>query len=299
MPSCFSLRARERKDGKEHHYWSLVENRRVDGGRKVVQRHVLYLGEINSQQQAAWRKTIEIFEAGSASPAPWPCFPKTVLPHWRMTRSSASGWTNWNCAVRGNGAPAGWPAISMQKLGLGRFLGRAPAAQPQRHALGSCAANAGRLPADRSGQRMASAPGMVREQRDGRFAGRRLTAKRPRDTLYHCQDQILEHKECFSRISQERWKDLFNAEFDVLLYDLTSTYFESDPPFAEGDKRRFGYSRDKRSDCVQVVIALIVTPEGFPLGYEVMAGKHQRQDRRSTAFWKRSKSSMARRNGSG
>ena len=71
---------------------------------------------------------------------------------------------------------------------------------------------------------------------------------------------------------QERWKDLFAARFDVLLYDLTSTYFESDPPFPEGDKRRFGYSRDKRFDCVQVVIALVVTPEGFPLGYEVLPG---------------------------
>ena len=65
---------------------------------------------------------------------------------------------------------------------------------------------------------------------------------------------------------------MFNAKFDVLLYDLTSTYFESNPPFPEGDKRRYGYSRDKRFDCVQVVIALIVTPEGFPLAYEVMAG---------------------------
>ena len=65
---------------------------------------------------------------------------------------------------------------------------------------------------------------------------------------------------------------MFNARFEVLLYDLTSTYFESDPPFPEGDKRRYGYSRDKRSDCVQVVIALIVTPEGFPLAYEVLAG---------------------------
>jgi transposase len=65
---------------------------------------------------------------------------------------------------------------------------------------------------------------------------------------------------------------LFNTKFDVLLYDLTSTYFESDPPFAEGDRRKHGYSRDKRFDCVQVVIGLIVTPEGFPLAYEVMAG---------------------------
>ena len=112
---------------------------------------------------------------------------------------------------------------------------------------------------------------MVRQERDGRFVGAdyRLAAD---DTLYRCLDQLLEHKPGAVLAFQERWKDLFNAQFDVLLYDLTSTYFESDPPFAEGDKRRFGYSRDKRSDCVQVVIALIVTPEGFPLGYEVMPG---------------------------
>ena len=73
-----------------------------------------------------------------------------------------------------------------------------------------------------------------------------------------------------SSFLRERWETLFDARFDVLLYDLTSTYFESDPPFS--DKRRFGYSRDKRSDCVQVVIALVVTPQGFPLAYEVMPG---------------------------
>jgi transposase len=75
----------------------------------------------------------------------------------------------------------------------------------------------------------------------------------------------------FSHLRQ-RWQDLFGATFDVLLYDLTSTYFESDPPDDEQDKRRYGYSRDKRSDCVQVVITLIVTPEGFPLAYEVLPG---------------------------
>jgi transposase len=90
--------------------------------------------------------------------------------------------------------------------------------------------------------------------------------------LYECHEHLLKHKgELFGHLTQ-RWKDLFNAKFDILLYDLTSTYFESDPPFPEGDKRRYGYSRDKRSDCVQVVVALIVTPEGFPLAYEVLAG---------------------------
>jgi transposase len=83
---------------------------------------------------------------------------------------------------------------------------------------------------------------------------------------------LLVHKQALFTHLSGRWKDLFNAKFDVLLYDLTSTYFESDPPFGPEDKRKFGYSRDKRPDCVQVVIALIVTPEGFPLSYEVMDG---------------------------
>jgi len=93
-----------------------------------------------------------------------------------------------------------------------------------------------------------------------------------KDNLYRCLDRLLEHREELFKYLKERWQDQFGAKFDVLLYDLTSTYFESDPPFPEGDKRRFGYSRDKRSDCVQVVIALIVTPEGYPLAYEVLAG---------------------------
>jgi transposase len=90
--------------------------------------------------------------------------------------------------------------------------------------------------------------------------------------LYDCLDLLLEHKRKLFDHLTKRWKDLFNASYEVLLYDLTSSYFESNPPFAEEDKRKFGHSRDKRSDCVQVVIALIVTPEGFPLAYEVLAG---------------------------
>src|SRR6266436_2211516 len=93
-----------------------------------------------------------------------------------------------------------------------------------------------------------------------------------KDTLYRCLDLLLEHKRALFEHLSQRWQDLFGVKFEVLLYDLTSTYFESDPPFSEEDKRQFGYSRDKRPDCVQVVIGLIITPEGFPLGYEVLAG---------------------------
>src|SRR5947209_10022746 len=91
--------------------------------------------------------------------------------------------------------------------------------------------------------------------------------------LYACHDLLLEHKEALFSHLVGRWRDLFNAEFDVLLYDLTSTYFEinaADVP--DGDKRRHGYSRDKRPDCPQVVIALVVTPDGLPLAYEVLPG---------------------------
>jgi hypothetical protein len=92
------------------------------------------------------------------------------------------------------------------------------------------------------------------------------------DKLYGCHDLLLEHNQAWFDHLIGRWRDLFNLTFEGLLYDLTSTYFESNPPADENDKRRFGYSRDKRSDCVQVVIALIVTPQGFPLAYEVLAG---------------------------
>ena len=90
--------------------------------------------------------------------------------------------------------------------------------------------------------------------------------------LYACHDRLLAHKEDLFDHLVGRWRDLFNISFDVLLYDLTSTYFEADPPFPENDKRRHGYSRDHRPDCVQIVIALVVTPEGLPLAYEVMPG---------------------------
>jgi len=84
---------------------------------------------------------------------------------------------------------------------------------------------------------------------------------------------LLQHKDALFSHLMARWRALFSANFDVLLYDLTSTYFEINASdLAEGDKRRHGYSRDKRPDCPQVVIALVVTPDGLPLAYEVLPG---------------------------
>jgi len=267
----FLKESRRFKDGKEHHYWSLVENRRVDGGRKVVQRHVLYLGEINSSQQAAWRRTIDVFETGSAQPRTVALFPEERSPtvqddqivRIRLDQLELRRPRQWGAC---------WLAsVLYQKLGLDEFW-------------------SGSLPVSRKGTRWDHVlqtlvsyrlidPGsewrLHREWFDKNAmadllgADYRLAAD---DTLYRCLDQLVEHKPALFSHLQERWKDLFAARFDVLLYDLTSTYFESDPPFAEGDKRRFGYSRDKRFDCVQVVIGLVVTPEGFPLGYEVLPG---------------------------
>lgn len=259
------------KDGKEHHYWSLVENRRVDGGRKVVQRHVLYLGEINSSQQAAWRKTIEVFETGSAKARTVALFPEERSPavedekvvRIRLDQLELRRPRQWGAC---------WLAsVLYQKLGLDNFWSEHLPASRKRtrwdHVLQTLVSY--RLIDPGSEWRLHREWFDKSAMADLLGADYRLAAD---DTLYRCQDQLLAHKPALFSHLQERWKDLFNARFDVLLYDLTSTYFESDPPFAQGGKRRFGYSRDKRFDCVQVVIALIVTPEGFPLGYEVLEG---------------------------
>jgi hypothetical protein len=259
------------KDGKDHHYWSLVENRRVDGGRKVVQRHVLYLGEINSSQQAAWRKTIDVLDPGSTKTRTVALFPEECssavegdnIVRIRLDQLELRRPRQWG---------AGWLAsVLYLKLGLDNFwsehLGASRKGTRWDHVLQTLVSY--RLIDPGSEWRLHREWFDKRAMADLLGADDRLAAEA---TLYRCLDQLVEHKSALFSHLQERWKDLFGACFDVLLYDLTSTYFESDPPFAEGDKRRFGYSRDKRFDCVQVVIALVVTPEGFPLGYEVLAG---------------------------
>lgn len=105
-----------------------------------------------------------------------------------------------------------------------------------------------------------------------------------KDRLYRCLDRLAEHKTALEAHLAARWKDLFNASFDVVLYDLTSTYFEGGADTVP--KARRGYSRDHRPDCKQLVIALIVTPEGFPLTYEIFSGNtavrdHAQDDRRA------------------
>ncbi len=259
------------KDGKEHRYWNIVENKRCAGG-KVMQRQILYLGEINDAQHEAWCQLIEAFDEGSQRHRQLALFPSD-----REIPLHAEG---HGVQVRLDGMelhrPRQWGSCWLasqlyEQLGLDQFW-------------------ASRLPDSRKGTRWQHIlqtlvcyrlidPGsewrLHRQWFEQSAMGDLLGADYglvEKNALYRCLDKLLEHKAALFDHLRARWQDLFGASFEVLLYDLTSTYFESAPPDNENDKRRYGYSRDKRSDCVQVVIALIVTPEGFPIAYEVLPG---------------------------
>jgi transposase len=263
------LRCNERfKNGKNHRYWNIVENKRTSGGR-IVQRQVLYLGEINDNQEDAWRKTIEIFEDGHKQPKQMLLFPEDVTSrksqynaiHVRLNELQVKRPRQWGacwlfCEL--------WSQLELDRFWIDKLL---PSRKGTRWLNVFKTLTAYRLIDPGSEWRLhrlwyeQSAMGDLLGEDYG------LVQK---DKLYRCLDKLLEHKEELFSFLRERWQNMFNAKFDILLYDLTSTYFESDPP--DIGIRKFGYSRDKRPDCVQVVIALIVTPEGFPLAYEVMPG---------------------------
>jgi hypothetical protein len=262
---------RRKKNGKEHRYWSIAESKRCAGGR-VVQRPVLYLGEINDSQHAAWSRVIEAFDEESQRPRQLALFPAG-----RAVPDHAAG---FGVQVRLDAMelhrPRQWGACWLachlyEQLELDRFW-------------------APRLPDSREGTRWRHIlqtlvcyrlidPGSewrlhrlwFEQSAMGDLLGEDYSLVE-KNALYRCLDKLLAHKAALFDHLRARWQDLFGAKFEVLLYDLTSTYFESDPPDDDADKRRHGYSRDKRSDCVQVVIALIVTPEGLPLAYEVLPG---------------------------
>jgi transposase len=259
-----------KKDGKDHRYWSVVENKRVAGG-KVVQRQVLYLGEINDSQHESWLKTIEVFEDGHSSPRTMALFPDDRTIEINDNQIIQIRLSDLElCRPRQFGAC--WLACTLyEQLGLHAFWAEKlpPSRKGTRWDLIVEALCSYRLIDPGSEWRLHRHWYETSAMGDLMGAGFELVEIHK---LYECLDRLLEHKRALFDHLAVRWKDLFNTKFDILLYDLTSTYFESNPPFPEGDKRRFGYSRDKRSDCVQVVIALIVTPEGFPLAYEVMAG---------------------------
>jgi Transposase DDE domain len=257
------------KDGKEHRYWSIVESVRCSRER-IVQRHVLYLGELNDSQREGWTHCLEavdgdgrtrqlaLFPADRAIPAHAQGFGVQVrLDAMRLERPRQWG--------------ACWLFMELwSQLKLDEFwkplLPESREGTSWYHTLITlCAYRLIDPGSEWRLHRLWFEQSAMADLLEEDFS---LAAK---DNLYRVLDKLLVHKRALFSHLQERWKDLFGASFDVLLYDLTSTYFECEPKGEDG-LRRFGYSRDKRSDCVQVVIALIVTPEGFPLAYEVLPG---------------------------
>jgi transposase len=256
------------KDGKEHRYWNIVENRRTTD-RRVVQRQVLYLGEINDSQKAAWCKTIEAFDETQAQATQLAIFPEDRWPEVSEAEVVQVQLSALQiCRPRQWGAC--WLACELwQQLDLESFwrprLANSREGTCWRQVLQTMVAY--RLIAPGSEWRLHRQWYEQSAMADLLGADFGLVQI---DKLYRCHDRLLKYKKELFSFLKQRWQDLFNARFDVLLYDLTSTYFEGEVP--DSGPRRFGYSRDKRSDCVQLVIALIVTPEGFPIAYEVLPG---------------------------
>jgi transposase len=266
--SMFLRCHRRTKDGKEHRYYSVEESRRLQSGR-VVQRRVLYLGEINGSQRAAWRKTLEVFDEREQRATTLSLFPEdrpvpadaldsiqVKLSEMQLRRARPFG----NC----------WLGCELwRQLELDRFWerhlppGREEVSWPQ--VLELLVVN--RL-IDPGSEFRVHRQWFDQSAMDALLGVDFAVAEK--DRLYRCLDRILEHRQELFRHLRQRWTTLFDVGFDVLLYDLTSTYVEGAAELNPKAKR--GYSRDGRPDCKQVVVALVVTPEGFPLAYEVMDG---------------------------
>jgi transposase len=257
-----------KKDGKDHRYFSIVENQRVSAN-KTVQRTVLYLGEINDQQQASWRKTLGVFDEEKQQFTELSLFPEDrPLPEDAVDSIQVK--------------------LSGLELRRPRPFGNCWLASELWHQLGLSEFWRERLPEGRETvswekvlrllvvNRLLEPGSEFRVHRHWFVESAMDTlleenfAVADKDRLYRCLDRVREHKHDLFVWLKEKWSELFQADFEVLLYDLTSTYFEGE--MEENPKAKRGYSRDSRPDCLQVVIALVVTPDGFPLAYEVMDG---------------------------
>ena len=291
------LRARTRKkDGKEHRYWSIVENKRLSDGR-VQQRHVLYLGEINSSQELAWRKSIEVLEERQKQPQTLALFPEDrcegLVAEASVVRLRLSELRL--CRPRQWGAC--WLALRLwQELRLDEFW-------------------SGRLEPSRKGTRWEQvlfvlvayrliSPGsewrLYREWFERSALANLLGADAALSdihNLYACHDRLLDHKEAFFSHLVGRWRDLFNASFEVLLYDLTSTYFECDVPQEAEAKRRFGYSPESPLRLRASGHCIGGHPRWLTVGLRSVSGQHRGQD--GVARFRALSSSTVKRSGSG
>jgi len=260
-----------KKDGKDHRSWSIVESRRVERTR-TIHRHLLYLGELSDSQHRSWQKAISVFDESTGAEQQMILFPEDrPLP-------------------RGGDVDALHLRVSALRLERARQWGACWLADLLWRRLDLDVFFAAHLGCSREGTdwamvlriltiyRLLSPGSEWRLHREWfeRTALADLLNVDVRvvqdDTLYRAHDRVLKHREALFAHLRQRWVALFNARYEVLLYDLTSTYFECDVPDDPNDPRRFGHRRDRRSDCVQVVVALVVTPEGLPLAYEMLPG---------------------------
>lgn len=257
------------KDGKEHRYWSIVESVRTRRG--VMKRQVLYLGEINDAQRGQWCSALDVLDESNDSFRQMSLFPEDRTPppdvsnpvQIHLNQMTLRHPRQWGGC---------WLAMELwNQLGFDSFW--SPRLPDSRKGTGWV-----NVLKTLVGYRLLDPGSEWRLHRDW-FKSSAMAdllgeddSVAAKDTLYRCLDRLCKHKAALFSFLKDRWSLLFDASYDVLLYDLTSTYFECDPPENADGLKRFGYSRDKRPDCVQVVIALIVTPEGFPVAYEVMPG---------------------------
>ena len=259
-----------KKDGKVHRYYSVVENVRLSGRCNPFQKTLLYLGELSDAQHAAWSKAITVFDDSTGQFQNLSLFADgRRIPDDLAKTSVSLRMSDYRlCHPRQYGAC--WLACELwRELELDSFWSQ-------------------RLPPSREGTdwvKLLTVSVVYRLIEPGsEWRCHRLWYERSamrdllgedfqwggKDQLYIVLDRLLKHRDALFIHLQGRWKDLFGARLDVLLYDLTSTYFEGQAEDIQ--KARYGYSRDHRFDCKQVVLALVVTPEGFPVGYEIMDG---------------------------
>ena len=262
----FLRRHTRSKDGKDHTYWSLVETVRTPDGPR--QQTLCYLGELNGSAQARWLKTVEVFNAqGEAEQLK--LFPSEVEPP-PDDAQVARVLLNKVRLERTRQFGACWLGLELWKrLGLDRFFQQQLDDEPADVAWSRVAAvlaiNRLCAPGSELAIEQRWYPSTALDDLLGIESGKINDTR-----LYRCLDRILPHKTKLERHLKERYGELFGAEFDVLLYDLTSTYVEG--AAEKNPMMRRGYSRDHRPDCEQMVIALIVNSEGFPFSYETFDG---------------------------
>lgn len=259
------------KDGKNHHYYSLCETIRTECGPR--HRSVCYLGELNSQGYDSWEKTTKVTdkEGRTDELLLFPDAAKEVPDEPNVARVKLSG-VHWKRPRKFGGVYLGWNL--WQRLGLDELFRRTIDDVEDKSdvpwSMVSAVLAINRLCDPRSEL-------YIDEQWYKQTALDDIIGiseeKIQKDRLYRCLDLLIKQKEEVEKHLKEKWCDLFGAKYDILLYDLTSTYFEGAASANPQAKR--GYSRDKRPDCKQVVVALIVSQEGFPFSFEVMDGNRR------------------------